>query len=158
MKSDTFGALVITHYERLLDYIKPDIVHVLMNGQVVRTGGNELIEKINSSKADTIASRTAKYITESMDTDPAFFKKFSKMLKDTIEEYRQGRISEAEYLQRAEEIMHKVLSHTDSEIPVALQNNNAGRAYFGLGLEAYKRVCKGAEGFDLTNLALMNQQ
>jgi type I restriction enzyme R subunit len=51
--------------------------------------------------------------------------------------------------------MHKVLSHTDSEIPVALQNNNAGRAYFGLGLEAYKRTCKGAEGFDLTNLALM---
>ena len=117
----------------------------------------EEVEKIvgKAAKADTIASRTAKYITESMDTDPAFFKKFSKMLEETIEEYKQGRISEAEYLQRAEEIMNKVLTHTDSEIPESLQSNNAGRAYFGLGLEVYKRVSKDAEGFDLTNLALM---
>ena len=117
----------------------------------------EEVEKIvgKAAKADTIASRTAKYITESMDTDPAFFKKFSKMLEETIEEYKQGRISEAEYLQRAEEIMNKVLTHTDSEIPESLQNNNAGRAYFGLGLEVYKRVCKDAEKFDLTGLALM---
>jgi len=117
----------------------------------------EEVEKIvgKAAKADTIASRTAKYITESMDTDPAFFKKFSKMLEETIEEYKQGRISEAEYLQRAEEIMYKVLNHTDSEIPESLQNNNAGRAYFGLGLEVYKRVCQDVEDFDLPELALM---
>ena len=77
------------------------------------------------------------------------------MLEETIEEYKQGRISEAEYLQRAEEIMNKVLTHTDSEIPESLQTNNAGRAYFGLGLEVYNRVCKDAEKFDLTGLALM---
>jgi Fe-S cluster assembly ATP-binding protein len=54
MKSETFGALVITHYERLLDYIKPDIVHVLMNGKVVRTGANELIEKIDREGYDWV--------------------------------------------------------------------------------------------------------
>ena len=77
------------------------------------------------------------------------------MLEETIEEYRLGRISEAEYLQRAEEIMQKVLSRTDSEIPDSLQNNNAGRAYFGLCLEVYKRVCKESDNFNLTELALI---
>jgi len=34
--------LMITHYQRLLDYIKPDIVHVLAHGQIVKSGGAEL--------------------------------------------------------------------------------------------------------------------
>jgi Fe-S cluster assembly ATP-binding protein len=41
------GCLLITHYQRLLDYIKPDFVHVMINGRVVKTGGHELIEKID---------------------------------------------------------------------------------------------------------------
>jgi Fe-S cluster assembly ATP-binding protein len=36
------GVLVITHYQRLLDYIKPDVVHVLAQGRIVKTGGHEL--------------------------------------------------------------------------------------------------------------------
>lgn len=52
MKSDNFGALVITHYERLLEYIKPDQVHVLMNGKIVKNGGNELITKIDQEGYD----------------------------------------------------------------------------------------------------------
>ena len=52
MKSDDFGALVITHYERLLDYIIPDKVHIMMNGTVVRSGGKELIEKIDQEGYD----------------------------------------------------------------------------------------------------------
>ena len=117
----------------------------------------EEVEKIvgKVAKADTIASRTVKYINESMETDPAFFKKFSKMLEEAIEEYKLGRISEAEYLQRAENIMHQVLSHTDSEIPESLQNNNAGRAYFGLSLEVYKAVCKDDNKFNINKLALI---
>ncbi|MBR5238237.1 MAG: type I restriction endonuclease subunit R [Paludibacteraceae bacterium] len=117
----------------------------------------EEVEKIvgKVAKADTIASRTAKYINENIETDPAFFKKFSKMLEEAIEEYKLGRISEAEYLQRAENIMHQVLSHTDSEIPESLQNNNAGRAYFGLSLEVYKAVCKDDNKFNINKLALI---
>lgn len=117
----------------------------------------EEVEKIvgKVAKADTIASRTAKYINENIETDPAFFKKFSKMLEEAIEEYKLGRISEAEYLQRAESIMHKVLSHTDSEIPESLQDNNAGRAYFGLSLEVYKAVCKNDDKLDVNKLALI---
>ena len=39
-KNNSF--LIITHYQRLLDYIKPDFVHVLMNGKLIKSGGPEL--------------------------------------------------------------------------------------------------------------------
>ena len=40
------GVLVITHYSRLLQYIKPDVVHILVNGRIVRTGGPELADEL----------------------------------------------------------------------------------------------------------------
>jgi len=41
-KNDENGIILITHYQRLLDYIKPDFVHVMSDGQIVRSGGPEL--------------------------------------------------------------------------------------------------------------------
>ena len=52
MKSPDFGALIITHYDRLLDYIKADHVHILMDGRIVREGGLELMEKVNQDGYD----------------------------------------------------------------------------------------------------------
>lgn len=46
MRSDERGFLVITHYQRLLDYIKPDIVHVLAKGRIQATGGPELAQQL----------------------------------------------------------------------------------------------------------------
>jgi len=40
------GILLITHYQRLLNYVKPDFVHVLMEGKIVLTGGGDLAEKL----------------------------------------------------------------------------------------------------------------
>lgn len=54
MVSDSFGVLLITHYQRLLDYIKPTHVHVMINGKVVKTGGNELITKIDQEGYDWV--------------------------------------------------------------------------------------------------------
>jgi Fe-S cluster assembly ATP-binding protein len=42
------GVLMITHYQRLLNYIKPDFVHVLVDGQIVRSGGSELAEELEA--------------------------------------------------------------------------------------------------------------
>ncbi len=42
LRGEDRSFLVITHYQRLLDYIKPDVVHVLSNGKIVKTGGPEL--------------------------------------------------------------------------------------------------------------------
>jgi Fe-S cluster assembly ATP-binding protein len=43
------GALVITHYQRILNYIKPDFVHVFVGGRIVEEGGPELAEKLDAS-------------------------------------------------------------------------------------------------------------
>ncbi len=113
------------------------------------------VEKVmgKAAKADTIATRTAKHITENMDLDPAFYKKFSQLLQETIKEYEQGRIDEVLYLQRVNELMEKVLSHTDSSIPAEIQTNNTARAYFGLSLEVYNQVITNDE-INTTQLAL----
>ena len=54
MVDENLGVLLITHYERLLDYIKPDYVHVMINGKIVKTGGKELIEKIDQNGYDWV--------------------------------------------------------------------------------------------------------
>ncbi len=46
MRGDNFGALIITHYQRLLNYIKPDVVHVMMGGRIVKTGNADLALKL----------------------------------------------------------------------------------------------------------------
>ena len=53
------SAMVITHYQRLLDYIKPDVVHVLIDGRIVKTGGSELAQKIEDNGFDWIKEELA---------------------------------------------------------------------------------------------------
>ena len=54
MRSDDFGALIITHYQRILDYIQPDFVHVMMQGRIVKSGGIELMQRIDADGYDWI--------------------------------------------------------------------------------------------------------
>ena len=54
LKNENTSTLVITHYQRLLDYIKPDIVHVLYNGQIVKTAGPELALELEERGYDWI--------------------------------------------------------------------------------------------------------
>jgi Fe-S cluster assembly ATP-binding protein len=53
MRSPERGFLVITHYQRLLNYIQPDIVHVMMDGRVVRSGGPELALELEEKGYDS---------------------------------------------------------------------------------------------------------
>jgi Fe-S cluster assembly ATP-binding protein len=48
------GILIITHYQRILNYIKPDVVHVMVRGRIVRTGGQELVEALEAQGYDWI--------------------------------------------------------------------------------------------------------
>jgi Fe-S cluster assembly ATP-binding protein len=48
MRSPEVGMLLITHYERILRYVRPDFVHVLVDGRIVRTGGRELAAELES--------------------------------------------------------------------------------------------------------------
>jgi type I restriction enzyme, R subunit len=98
----------------------------------------EEVEKTigKAAKADKIASRTSKHISEKMEEDPAFYKKFSQMLQDAILEYEVNRINETIYLNRVQEIMNNVLAHTDSEIPEELIDKDVAKAFYGLCVES----------------------
>ena len=54
LKTPENAAIVITHYQRLLDYIKPDIVHVLYKGKIVKTAGPELALELEEKGYDWI--------------------------------------------------------------------------------------------------------
>jgi Fe-S cluster assembly ATP-binding protein len=59
MRSPDRGFLVITHYQRLLDYIIPDVVHVLHDGKIVKTGGKELAHELEEKGYDWITEELA---------------------------------------------------------------------------------------------------
>lgn len=48
MRGENFGALIITHYQRLLNYIEPDFVHIIIDGKVVKTGDKELAKRLEA--------------------------------------------------------------------------------------------------------------
>lgn len=54
LKSDKNAVIVITHYQRLLDYIVPDFVHVLHDGKIVKTGGKELAMELEEKGYDWV--------------------------------------------------------------------------------------------------------
>lgn len=59
LRSPDRGMLVITHYQRLLDHIKPDKVHVLANGKIIKTGGPELALRLEAEGYDGVLGEAA---------------------------------------------------------------------------------------------------
>lgn len=56
MRAPDKAVLLITHYQRLLDYVKPDVVHVLADGRIVKTGGPELAHELEAEGYGAIAA------------------------------------------------------------------------------------------------------
>ncbi len=54
MRAEDRGFLIITHYQRLLNYIKPDYVHVMMQGRIVKSGGPELAQRLEAEGYDWV--------------------------------------------------------------------------------------------------------
>jgi len=90
------------------------------------------IDKLGTpaAKADTIAHHVLRTVTEYMEKDPAFYEKFSRLIEETIEAYRQGRISEAEYLKRATYAQHAVQTGRDADTPGKLFRYRDAPAFY----------------------------
>ncbi|MGZ3173337.1 MAG: Fe-S cluster assembly ATPase SufC [Croceibacterium sp.] len=56
MRKPDKGVLLITHYQRLLDYVRPDFVHVLAKGRIVKSGGAELAHQLESEGYEAVAA------------------------------------------------------------------------------------------------------
>jgi len=101
-----------------------------------------------SSRADTIAHRVSRSIHEHMQEDPAFYKKFSEMLNETILAFREDRLRANEYLNKVTEIMNAVVNRTDEDIPKQLKNHEVAKAYFGTLNEILTRFKSAHVDFD----------
>ena len=64
LKTDNNATIVITHYQRLLDYIRPDFVHILYKGRIVMTGGPELALELEERGYDWIKEQVADGLTD----------------------------------------------------------------------------------------------
>ncbi len=88
------------------------------------------------AKADKIASATQHVIEQEIAKDPAFYRKFSKLLEEVIEAYHAGRLQALEALEKIKNISTKVVTHTDDDIPSELIGKDMARRYFGCVSEA----------------------
>ncbi len=64
LRGPELGVLVITHYQRILNYIKPDFVHIMLGGRVVESGGPELALHLEEHGYDWIREKTGDLVTE----------------------------------------------------------------------------------------------
>jgi type I restriction enzyme R subunit len=95
-----------------------------------------------AAQADTIASAMARTLTERRDEDPVLYRKFSEMLRDTIQAFRDQLLSELEYLQKIRDLRNQVVTNAGENIPAQLKNNAVAQAYYRLVLEKQQEIIK----------------
>jgi type I restriction enzyme R subunit len=105
----------------------------------------------DASKADAIAHQTKRVISTKMQEDPAFYKKFSRMLQDVIDEWRARRLSDAEYLANVRDISEKVVNRTGDNLPERIAHEEVAPAFFGEVREVFEQYS--ADGFDAAERA-----
>jgi Fe-S cluster assembly ATP-binding protein len=59
LRGPNMGALIITHYTRILQYVKPDFVHIMLNGRIVQEGGSELADHLEEKGYDWVREEVA---------------------------------------------------------------------------------------------------
>jgi type I restriction enzyme R subunit len=105
-----------------------------------------------AAKADTIANRVKKTLTEQMEQDPAAYRRFSQLIDDAIAEYRAGRLSERDYLNRMQDALAQIQQGRSSDVPAQLNRYQHARAYYGIIREAastYRADSQAATSSDL---------
>ncbi len=84
-----------------------------------------------AAKADTIASATARTITEKIDQDPAFYTGFGDMLQEIMQAYRDKRLHEEDYLQQVIDLSNKVAEKRQSDLPDGIRENTFEAIIYG---------------------------
>jgi type I restriction enzyme R subunit len=116
------------------------------------------VEKLEgaATRADTIAHQMKRVITALMEQDPAFYKTFSDLIEEAIAEYKQGRISEVEYLEQISARYRQFVAGTAGNKPVKLRAHKHAAAYYGVVKEplfAHHSASDQAHGVDADELS-----
>jgi type I restriction enzyme R subunit len=96
-----------------------------------------------ASKADTIAHRTKRTISERMDEDPAYYRRFSDMLEEAIRAFREKRLADADYLAKVREIAEAIRTRSGDSLPESLRHHDVAKAFYGIVHEVFARQMNG---------------
>ncbi len=88
--------------------------------------------RTKSAQADMIAHATKKAISERLEQDPAFYEKFSLLIQQAIDDFRAKRISDLEYLNKANKIKEAVVTRHSDDAPAQLAGNDHALALYGV--------------------------
>lgn len=106
-----------------------------------------------AAKADTIASRLTRTVTERMDEDPVFYKRFATLVQQAIDDYRAGRIDDVEFLKRMQGYHEAIVRGQEDGIPAPLRGRGTAQAFFGVIGEVLEH-CSGHDAEARTRLAV----
>jgi len=155
---------VRNRYAETIDYSDyEDKIRKLMNEHIQATAVVKLVENLNIfdqeqfaaelerltgrpvAQADTIASHAKRAIAERAEEDPAFYRKLSQLIDETIQHYKQGRIDEIEYLSQMRQHEETLTSGVTDNTPAGLKNSPDARAYFGIIIDSLETRSPAAE-------------
>lgn len=97
-----------------------------------RAAFNKVVEELgsDSSKAEAIAAQTQRTITEKMDTDPVFYRKFSEKINEILQQMREKKLADIEALKQIKLIEDEVLNKKDASIPDGLRNRKGADIFY----------------------------
>ncbi len=110
------------------------------------------VEKVDTpgGKADTIAYRTRQTIKERWEEDPAYYRRFSDLLEETIRAFRERRLSDVEYFNRVQEISGQVRDRSGDTVPEPVRYAPDARALYGVVRESV--LSYGTDSIDIDTL------
>lgn len=115
----------------------------------------EELERLQSkrAKADAIRTRLTKSVHAKWDENPSYYKKFSERIQEAIQEYKDKRISEAEYLNRMKDIMNDYRRGESSErYPEIIKENRNAQAFYGVTKDILSETRETAASYDTNTL------
>ena len=131
---------------KMLDtYVRSDSVEIL-TPEPVNIFDTAAMEKAlatlgtPAAQADMMAHATERTLIERMDEDPALFRKFSELLRETIQAFHDHLMSEMEYLKRARELRDQVATRSTSSVPETLADHPVAQAYYHILQDKWEQI------------------
>ena len=115
----------------------------------LKRGEGRFDETSTAARADAVAHAVKKVIHERMDEDPAFNRHFSDMIQKAIDDFRDDRISDLEYLNRVSALRDEFVSGRHNDVPESISGNGEASAYYGLARDYFAE-----KGFEVAEKTL----
>ena len=116
----------VTQLNRPVDIFNEQNFDAVKKGQGIHSA------KSTAARADTISHATKKVIREKMEEDPAFYEKFSKLIQQAIDDFKEKQISDLDYLKKVIDIRNKVVLKQHEDVPEKINGNEEACAYYGV--------------------------